>query len=680
MRFAEDIASIRPEEIDPDPVTKGRFSNAGKADKIRIKKQIKNWPRLGSTTNASLPLEGVVSTSMSVSPGSTPEKLGRYVIQKRIGSGSMGSVWLAKDPTIERVVAIKLIQGATYLDPTQFESYKTRFYREAQAAGKLLHPGIVTVFDIGHTDEETPFIVMEYVPGRTLTAALEEGLGREELLQIAFDLLDALAYAHSYGVVHRDLKPANVLITNERHAKITDFGIAHVVGSDLTPSDQVLGSPYYMAPEQLWKGPVDQRTDLFAFGVVFYRMVTGKLPFVGDSFAAVAHAVVTEEPVPPDQISSSVSADLGQVILRCLAKQPEQRFTTAEEIKEALASVGLMNPLLVELEAEEPGVATDPEIKLEPEGDLDLASALEMEATRESKPRPNPRQRLRAVLAVPALIGILLAAFLLFSWGKTSQPETTPPQAKSTLFDINDTQKSDVVGWEEKETAPTAVREEPRSTSPKPSRNAKKLSPPVVATAPIAARKASATPPKAPSEPQLFEQARSAFDNGQLEQSKATLDALLAKNPEFAGASALHLEVTDLLWKRTLPISFQARHNHRIGGCNGELILESGGLRYVSEKHGEWRWSFEEILSMDRKDASNFNIETAEKDVPLLGKSKNYKFKLLDAPLDEESWSRYQRLMSSGIAAASRSAIPGGDCDRDITGPALVICSSRCVA
>jgi hypothetical protein len=171
---------------------------------------------------------------------------------------------------------------------------------------------------------------------------------------------------------------------------------------------------------------------------------------------------------------------------------------------------------------------------------------------------------------------------------------------------------------------------------------------------PIAVKKPDAAPPKAPSEPAapseaaLFEQARSAFNSGQLEQSKATLDTLLAKNPEFAGASALHLEVTDLLWKATLPISFQARHNHRIGGCNGELILEGEGIRYVSEKHGDWRWSFEEILSMDREDASQFNIVTAEKDVPLLGKSKNYKFKLLDGELEEQSWSRYQRLMSAG--------------------------------
>jgi hypothetical protein len=372
---------------------------------------------------------------------------------------------------------------------------------------------------------------------------------------------------------------------------------------------------------------------------------------VGDSFAAVANAVVTEEPVPPDQISSSVSPELGQIILRCLAKQPEQRFATAEELKEALGSVGLMNPLLVELESEgEPGAATNPEIILEPEGDLDLASVLEMEATRESKPRPNPRNRSRALLAVPALIGVLLAAvFFLFSWGESSQPEATPSKTESTLFDIDDTQTGDLVGWEEKETkAPPEVREEPKSTNPKPPRSARNQSTAVVATVPIAVKRPDAAPPKAPSEAALFEQARSAFNSGQLEQSKATLDTLLAKNPEFAGASALHLEVTDLLWKATLPISFQARHNHRIGGCNGELILEGEGIRYVSEKHGDWRWSFEEILSMDREDASQFNIVTAEKDVPLLGKSKNYKFKLLDGELEEQSWSRYQRLMSAG--------------------------------
>ncbi len=201
----------------------------------------------------------------------------------------MGAVFLARDPAIERVVAIKLIQTATFLTAREQERYRNRFRREAKAAGKLIHPGIVTVFDVGHADQESPFIVMEYAEGPTLAALTQEKeLAVEETIQVANEILDALGYAHSFGIVHRDIKPANILVTPGLHPKIMDFGIAHVVGTQLTPTEHSLGSPNYMAPEQLSRGTIDQRTDLFAFGVVIYRLLTGKLPFTGDSFAAAA--------------------------------------------------------------------------------------------------------------------------------------------------------------------------------------------------------------------------------------------------------------------------------------------------------------------------------------------------------------------------------------------------------
>ncbi|MGH9390502.1 MAG: serine/threonine-protein kinase, partial [Vicinamibacteria bacterium] len=221
-----------------------------------------------------------------------PTKLGRFEVDRLLGRGSMGAVLLAKDPAIDRVVAIKLVQTADYLTASQRDKYRERFYREASAAGQLLHPAIATVFDVGHTDDGTPFLVMEYVKGETLRELLENGKPTlAETLRIARDVLEALSFAHAQGIVHRDVKPSNIMVTSERRGKIMDFGIAHVMGSEITAGRDLLGSPYYMAPEQLAKGPITARTDLFSFAIVLYRMLTGVLPFTGDSFAAVAHAV-----------------------------------------------------------------------------------------------------------------------------------------------------------------------------------------------------------------------------------------------------------------------------------------------------------------------------------------------------------------------------------------------------
>ncbi len=268
-----------------------------------------------------------------------PQRVGRYEVQKILGRGAMGVVYLANDPAIDRVVAIKLIQTAVQLTPTELEKYRERFSREAKAAGKLLHPGIVAVFDVGHTQEETPFIVMEYVQGRPLQEILEtEKLELEDALRLSGHILDALAFAHRHGIVHRDIKPANIIVTPDGQPKIMDFGIAHVMGSDFTQAGEVLGSTSYMAPEQLSRGTIDQRTDLFAFGVMLYRMLTGTLPFKGDSFASIAKAILLEEPASPERLNPALPSVLASVVLRCLTKDLEGRFANAQALKQALAS------------------------------------------------------------------------------------------------------------------------------------------------------------------------------------------------------------------------------------------------------------------------------------------------------------------------------------------------------
>ena len=291
-------------------------------------------PKSGSPANQ------VGAEAPSVSSVQGPQRLGRYVVQETIGRGSMGSVLLAKDTALDRMVAIKLIQTPTQLGTKQFKKYIERFYQEAKAAGKLSHPGIVTFLELGHTEEGTPFIVMEYVEGKTLKEVLEaESLELEDMVRIACEILDALGYAHSQGVIHRDIKTANILVTPDRHVKIMDFGVAHVIGSELTQGDEILGSPNYMAPEQILAGTIDPRTDLFAFGVVLYRMLTGNLPFVGDSVPTIARKILSDEPASPDSINPAVSPTLSRIVLRCLAKDPAQRFASAEEVKPALTSV-----------------------------------------------------------------------------------------------------------------------------------------------------------------------------------------------------------------------------------------------------------------------------------------------------------------------------------------------------
>ena len=271
--------------------------------------------------------------------GGQPQKLGRFEVRHVLGRGSMGAVLLAQDPAIDRIVAIKLIQTASHLPAAQKEKYKERFYREASSAGQLIHPNIVTVYDVGHADDDTPFIVMEHVEGRTLEDILEKDvLSSSHIFQIAYDVLAGLSYAHAQGIVHRDIKPSNIMVTPDFHGKIMDFGIAHVVGSELTLDGDVLGSPYYMAPEQLSKGVIGQRTDLFSFAVVLYRMLTGQLPFTGDSFAAIAQDILNAAPVPPDRLHANVNMALRNVILRCLEKNPSDRYDSAEDVIAALES------------------------------------------------------------------------------------------------------------------------------------------------------------------------------------------------------------------------------------------------------------------------------------------------------------------------------------------------------
>src|SRR5713226_4090632 len=212
-------------------------------------------------------------------------RFGRYEILAELGRGAMGVVYKARDPQIDRQVAVKTFSIRGH-DQEQEEEFRQRFVCEAQAAGRLHHPGIVAIFDVGHNPEDqSPYIVLEFVPGETLNKILirEKKLPLANALQLAEELAEALDYAHAQGVVHRDIKPANILVTEDGHAKIADFGIAKLNLSQLTLPGKVMGTPAYMAPEQLSGEGVDGRSDIFSLGVILYAMVTGHSPFHGNS-------------------------------------------------------------------------------------------------------------------------------------------------------------------------------------------------------------------------------------------------------------------------------------------------------------------------------------------------------------------------------------------------------------
>jgi serine/threonine-protein kinase len=263
------------------------------------------------------------------------KRLGRYHIVAELGWGAMGLVYKAHDPRIDRIVAIKIITVSA-ADPKEDQAYRARFIREAQAAGRLSHPGIVTIYDVDEDPvSHTPYIVMEYVPGKrldTFVAGLpSQRLSLDLSLALAQQIAEALDYAHSQGIVHRDIKPGNVIVTEECRAKIADFGIAKINRTDFTLPGQVLGTPAFMAPEQLLEGSADGRSDLFSLGVTLYWMLTGTKPFTGESATSVAFKLAYKDPIPATEISPNLHPHFDAVLRRALAKAPAARYQTGQE-------------------------------------------------------------------------------------------------------------------------------------------------------------------------------------------------------------------------------------------------------------------------------------------------------------------------------------------------------------
>ena len=264
------------------------------------------------------------------------DTLGKYQIRGELGRGAMGIVYRGFDPMIEREVAIKTLR-ADLLESGEKDTLLARFKKEAQAAGRLNHRGIVQVYEYGE-DADRVFIAMELIQGRELKDYMSEQarFSTAEIVRMVKELLDALGYAHSHGVVHRDIKPSNVVLLPDGHIKITDFGIARLESSTLTQAGNVLGTPSYMSPEQFMGQRIDGRSDLFSTGVMLYELLTGEKPFIGNSFTTIMHKVMKESPSAPSSLNISLHPSFDQVLAVALAKRPDERFRNAAEFSQAL--------------------------------------------------------------------------------------------------------------------------------------------------------------------------------------------------------------------------------------------------------------------------------------------------------------------------------------------------------
>jgi serine/threonine-protein kinase len=257
-------------------------------------------------------------------------------VERHLGRGGMGDVYLVRDTVINRRAALKTIRVDADLDPKQVIEIRQRFYREGRIAGQLTHPNIVTVFDVGE-DLGMSYIVMEYVDGQTLTQWLKtQRFSVAQIKHVVHGAAMALEYAHENGVFHRDVKPDNIMVGKTGIVKVMDFGIARVVESNLTKTGSVMGTPAYMSPEQANGLKVDARSDIFSLGVILYELLTSRKPFRGDTFPSLMFAILKEQPPLPSLTDPNISPAWDAIVMKALAKDRDERYLSAKDFAQAV--------------------------------------------------------------------------------------------------------------------------------------------------------------------------------------------------------------------------------------------------------------------------------------------------------------------------------------------------------
>ena len=286
----------------------------------------------GQEKDTEAPSEPTSMAATSRITGGTPNMLGRYKVLKELGRGAMGLVYLGKDPTIQRFVAIKTMRLDQIDNDDKLQDFKARFFREAESTGRLSHPNIVTIYDAGE-EAGLGYIAMELIEGTPLKqwARKPNLMPVNEVLLTLATVADALDYAHQQGVVHRDIKPANIMLTKDRVVKVMDFGIAKMASSSKTQTNIVLGTPTYMSPEQIAGKKVDGRSDIFSLGVVLFELLTGQLPFIADNLSAVLFSIA-HHPHPAIQtLRPDLPPIIQEIVDRALQKELAHRYRRAEE-------------------------------------------------------------------------------------------------------------------------------------------------------------------------------------------------------------------------------------------------------------------------------------------------------------------------------------------------------------
>ncbi len=349
------------------------------------------------------------------------DRIGRYKIVRELGRGAMGVVYLATNPTIGRPVAIKTIRLGEVSNPEERARLRERLFREARSAGVLSHPGIVTIYDM-QAEDDIAYIAMEYVNGPTLDQLISgQPLPPERMFAILGQTAVALDYAHQKGIVHRDIKPANIMVTEDGSAKITDFGIAKIsTNEQFTMTGAIVGTPHYMAPEQVQGLAVDGRADQFSLAVITFEMLTGEKPFTGEQLTTVVYKIVAEEPIPAHRLNSTLNQQITNVLRRALAKKPEARYANCQKFVNALeaacAAVKGWQPL-------PRGGSLNLPTAMEAKRPANVSLSLSTEET-----KPSSRRKMGVL---PVLLAILVAAGLvvLIAWQAAPWLTDSSPKA-----------------------------------------------------------------------------------------------------------------------------------------------------------------------------------------------------------------------------------------------------------
>ena len=347
---------------------------------------------------------------------------GRYEVLERIGAGGMAIVYKAKDLLLNRVVTIKVLREQFVTD----EDFIRRFRREAQSAASLSHPNIVSVYDVGK-EEDTEYIVMEYVEGRNLKEIIREfaPLSTDQTINLARQITGAIQNAHEHHIIHRDIKPHNILVTAEGHAKVTDFGIARAVSSaTVTHTGDIIGSVHYLSPEQAKGLQSNEQSDIYSLGIVLYELLTGKVPYDGETPIAIALKHLQEQAVLPSKLNPKIEKELEAVVMRAIAKSPEQRYLSAKDLLEDLNHIQAGRPI-TRLEIP---VAYDSEATQTHKGMVEILAPIKVRDSVEKDPPPtNLKNKKRRKWIVGGLLLLLLLGIGMAFWAYVAKGSTTVP-------------------------------------------------------------------------------------------------------------------------------------------------------------------------------------------------------------------------------------------------------------